>query len=161
MATAVAAVAVAAVGAVAFTNGNLPSYVSIEFIQSCGAYNRFLHSQLEFHLLSVASGSEWVLSDVSANRIKRTAKVFLALRIRTIKTVTNERMKNEKTKEKETRPDTRHKMRLVCVLFTFENNAGPTDLRTDGPTDGPTDGRTDRRTDGRMNLLKEMRKRIS
>ena len=25
-----------------------------------------------------------------------------------------------------------HKMRLVCVLFTFENNAGP----TDGPTDG-------------------------
>jgi len=31
-----------------------------------------------------------------------------------------------------TRPDTRHKMRLVCVLFTFENNTG----RTDGPTDG-------------------------
>ena len=23
-------------------------------------------------------------------------------------------------------------MRLVCVLFTFANNAGPTDLRTDG-----------------------------
>ena len=42
----------------------------------------------------------------------------------------------------ETRPDTRHKMRLVCVLFTFENNTGHTDLRTDGPTDGPTDGRT-------------------
>ena len=38
-----------------------------------------------------------------------------------------------------TRPDTRHKMRLVCVLcelFTFENNTG----HTDGPTDGPTDG---------------------
>ena len=32
----------------------------------------------------------------------------------------------------QTRPDTRHKMRLVSVLFTFENNAGP----TDGPTDG-------------------------
>ena len=34
-------------------------------------------------------------------------------------------------------------MRLVCVLFTFENNAGPTDLRTDGRTDGRTDRRTD------------------
>ena len=34
-----------------------------------------------------------------------------------------------------TRPDTRHKMRLVCVLFTFENNTGP--------TYGPTDRRTD------------------
>ena len=42
-----------------------------------------------------------------------------------------------------TRPDTRHKMRLACVLFTFENNAGQTDLRTDRRTDGPTDGRTD------------------
>ena len=31
-----------------------------------------------------------------------------------------------------TRPDTRHKMRLVCVLFTFEINTG----RTCGPTDG-------------------------
>ena len=31
-----------------------------------------------------------------------------------------------------TRPDTRHKMRLVCVLFTFENNGAQTDLRTDG-----------------------------
>ena len=30
-------------------------------------------------------------------------------------------------------------MRLVCVLFTFENNTG----QTDGSTDGPTDGRTD------------------
>ena len=39
-----------------------------------------------------------------------------------------------------TRPDTRHKMRLVCVLFTFKNNARPTDLRTDRRTDGPTDG---------------------
>ena len=37
---------------------------------------------------------------------------------------------------KATRPDTRHKMRLVSVLFTFKNNTGPnygpTDLRTDG-----------------------------
>ena len=33
-----------------------------------------------------------------------------------------------------TRPDTRQKMRLVCVLFTFENNTG----RTYGPTDGRT-----------------------
>ena len=38
-----------------------------------------------------------------------------------------------------TRPDTRHKMHLLCVLFTFENNAGHTDLRTDGGTDGRTD----------------------
>ena len=30
-----------------------------------------------------------------------------------------------------TRPDTLHKMRLVCVLFTFENNTGHTDLWTD------------------------------
>ena len=30
------------------------------------------------------------------------------------------------------RPDTWHKMRLLCVLFTFENNAA----LTDGPTDG-------------------------
>ena len=51
-----------------------------------------------------------------------------------------------------TRPDTRHKMRLVCVLFTFDNNAGPTDLRTYG--------RTDQRTDGRTRPLKEMRRRI-
>ena len=42
-----------------------------------------------------------------------------------------------------TRPDTRHKMRLVCVLFTFENNTGHTDRRTDGPTDRRTDGPTD------------------
>ena len=35
---------------------------------------------------------------------------------------------------KKTRPDTRHKMRLVCVLFTFENNTGHTDGRTDGQT---------------------------
>ena len=26
-----------------------------------------------------------------------------------------------------TRPDTRHKMRLVCVLFPFEKNTGRTD----------------------------------
>ena len=37
-----------------------------------------------------------------------------------------------------TRPDTRHKMRLVCFLFTFENNTGHTDQRTDGPTDERT-----------------------
>ena len=33
-----------------------------------------------------------------------------------------------------TRPDTRHKMRLVCELFTFKNNTGHTDGRTDGRT---------------------------
>ena len=45
-----------------------------------------------------------------------------------------------------TRPDTRHKMLLVlvCVLFTFESNMGPTDGPTDLRTYGPTDGRTDR-----------------
>ena len=37
---------------------------------------------------------------------------------------------------KRTRPDIRHKMRLVCVLFTFENNTGP----SDGPTDLRTNG---------------------
>ena len=31
-----------------------------------------------------------------------------------------------------TRPDTRQKMRLVCVFFTFENNTGHTNGRTDG-----------------------------
>ena len=43
-----------------------------------------------------------------------------------------------------TRPDTRHKMRLVRVLLTFEKNPGR------------TDGRTDRRT--RLHI--EMRRRI-
>ena len=47
-----------------------------------------------------------------------------------------------------TRPDTRHKMRLVCVLFTLENNTG----QMVGPTD--------RRTDGRTRPLIEMRRRI-
>ena len=42
-----------------------------------------------------------------------------------------------------TRPDTRYKMRLVCVLITFENNTGRTDGRTYGTTDRRTDGRTD------------------
>ena len=37
-------------------------------------------------------------------------------------------------RNKRIRPDTRHKLRLVCVLFTFENNTG----RTYGPTDGRT-----------------------
>ena len=45
-----------------------------------------------------------------------------------------------KETKKKTRPDTRHKMRLVCVLFTFQNNTGRTyghtDIRTYGPTDG-------------------------
>ena len=49
----------------------------------------------------------------------------------------------------ETRPDTRHKMRLVCVLFTFESNTGQTDRRTDEQTDGRTDQRTDQWTDRR------------
>ena len=43
-------------------------------------------------------------------------------------------------KMKKTRPDTRHKMRLVCELFTFKNNTGHTDPRTDVPTDRRTDG---------------------
>ena len=38
--------------------------------------------------------------------------------------------------EQKTRPDTRHKMRLVCVLFTFENNMGQSDERTDLRMDG-------------------------
>ena len=38
-----------------------------------------------------------------------------------------------------TRPDTRHKMWVVCVLSTFENNTG----RTYGLKDGLTDGLTD------------------
>ena len=49
----------------------------------------------------------------------------------------------KKSIQGETRPDTRHKMRLVCLLFTFENNTGPTDEPTDGRTDGPTDRPTD------------------
>ena len=45
--------------------------------------------------------------------------------------------KKKKKKKKEertrgTRLDTRHKMRLVCVHFTFENNTGRTDGRMDG-----------------------------
>ena len=44
--------------------------------------------------------------------------------------------RRRKTKSEKTRPDTRHKMRLVCVLFAFENNTGPSYGRTDGPTDG-------------------------
>ena len=43
-----------------------------------------------------------------------------------------DRLETER-KRKKTRPDTRHKMRLVCVLFTFEKKHG---------TDGPTYGRT-------------------
>ena len=39
---------------------------------------------------------------------------------------------------KRTRPDTRHKMRLVGVFFTFENNTGWTYGPTDGRTDEPT-----------------------
>ena len=35
-------------------------------------------------------------------------------------------------RDEETRPDTRHKMRLVCVIFNFENNTGRTYGRTDG-----------------------------
>ena len=62
----------------------------------------------------------------------------------------------EEIKGGKTRPDTRHKMRLVCVLFTSENNTG----HTDGPTDGPTDRRTDGRTDGRTRPHIEMRRRI-
>ena len=52
-------------------------------------------------------------------------------------------------------------MRLVCVLFTFENNGtyGPTDQRTDGRTDGRTDRRTDTPSyrDARTHLIKRAR----
>ena len=41
----------------------------------------------------------------------------------------NERGKKED--QTRARPDTRHKMRLVNVLFTFEDNVGRTDGRTD------------------------------
>ena len=51
-----------------------------------------------------------------------------------------------KTITQTTWPDTRHKMHLVCVLFTFQNNTGHTDRQSHGPTDGPTDGRTVRQT---------------
>ena len=47
-----------------------------------------------------------------------------------------------------TRPDTRHNMRLDCVVFTLENNTGHKDGWNDGRTDERTDKRTDRRTDG-------------
>ena len=50
----------------------------------------------------------------------------------------------QRRQQQQTRPETRHKMRLVCVLFTLENNA----RRTDGPTDG------------RTQPLVEMRRRI-
>merc|ERR1719414_2896160 len=60
--------------------------------------------------------------------------------------------KNIQAEIPQTRPDTRHKMRLVRELFTFENNTGR--------TYGPTDGRTDRRTDGRTQPHIEMRRRI-
>ena len=42
---------------------------------------------------------------------------------------------DKKGRSEGTRPDTRHKIRLVCVLSTFENNTG----RTYGPTDRRTD----------------------
>ena len=45
------------------------------------------------------------------------------------------RRRKRRGRRRRTRPDTRHKMRLVCVRFTFENNTGYTDLRTDGRTD--------------------------
>ena len=57
-----------------------------------------------------------------------------------------------------TSPDTRHKMRLVSLLFSFENNAGPMDLQTEGPTDRRTGGRTDGRTD--TTSYTEMRRHI-
>ena len=40
-------------------------------------------------------------------------------------------MNQKSVKDTLTRPDRRHKMRQVCVLFAFENNMGPTDRRTD------------------------------
>ena len=50
--------------------------------------------------------------------------------------VTTIRYDPKQKKSKKKRPDTRHKMRLVYILFTFENNTG----RTYGPADGRTDG---------------------
>ena len=47
---------------------------------------------------------------------------------------------HESTVFHRTRPDTWHKMRLECVLFTFEDNTGYTDGRTYGRTDLRTDG---------------------
>ena len=46
--------------------------------------------------------------------------------------------KKVEMRERKTRPDTRHKMRLERVLFTFEKKTrdGQTDRRTDGRTDG-------------------------
>ena len=50
------------------------------------------------------------------------------------KPIMTQRFKNPR-KSWKTRPDTPHKMRLVCVHFTIENNTGHTDLRRDGGTD--------------------------
>ena len=56
---------------------------------------------------------------------------FLNAKWRRVTDRPSKRIGNRKEKRKKTRPDTRHKMRLVCVLFTFENNTGHTDGRTD------------------------------
>ena len=53
----------------------------------------------------------------------RTIKRTIAVHSFADKWELTTRLKIEKNKErKKTRPDTRQKMRLVCVLFTFENN---------------------------------------
>ena len=46
-----------------------------------------------------------------------------------------ERIVRNMVRSEGTRSDTRHKMCLVSVLFTFENNSGHTDRRTYGRTD--------------------------
>ena len=43
---------------------------------------------------------------------------------------------DRKEKEGDNMGHRKRKMRLVSFPFTFENNAGRTDLRTDGRTDG-------------------------
>ena len=47
----------------------------------------------------------------------------------------------QRRQQQQTRPETRHKMRLVCVLFTLKK------ITRDIQTYGRTDGRTDERTD--------------
>ena len=57
---------------------------------------------------------------------------FLEIRIDVARETNSSVICSLKLSPPKTRPDTRHKMRLVCVLFTFENNTGHTDGRTDG-----------------------------
>ena len=69
-------------------------------------------------------------------------------------------IKND-TNDRKTRADTRHKMRVVCVLFTFENNTGRTDLRTEGQTDGRTDTTSYRDARAHLKTLSKLTRRIN